>query len=364
MQIGCTKKLLDALAITVGATTPDKELFCWSANLLKIRHRKAVVVVNDSSRFGFVLYGLKARDLKQLQALIEDGIRQCLQDEGITAAVIDRYFAAAADVVFTKTRGRAAVARLSKACQRAELFADRLDNAELYQTELSKTINGELFKPAKDVDYAHPYELLIRDFKGLYGEKIIATKAADLLIRLDLGAYRASRRVVVPLGVTFNELHDIIQIAFDWQDSHLHEFNLFDEKGRCRINIISEFEDDFEPRQDCPIVLDKEIRVDGTIGDATKITYSYDYGDGWIHDITVRAIVSDYDKNYPTCLMAEGNRPPEDVGGIPGFKAYLAIMNDPEHPEYAAMKSWTDSKGYKDFDIDAANRRLRYVLGR
>ena len=159
-------------------------------------------------------------------------------------------------------------------------------------------------------------------------------------------------------------LHQIIQIAFDWQDSHLHDFNLFDEQGKCILTIISEFEMDVEPRPDCPMALDKDVRIDATIRDAKKIIYTYDYGDDWSHEITVQGIVSDYDKNYPLCIMAEGNRPPEDVGGIPGYEDYLEIMNNPDHPEYEDMKSWTAIQGYKDFDIDIANRRLRYILSR
>jgi len=218
--------------------------------------------------------------------------------------------------------------------------------------------------PGGSLQPSHPYELLIQDFQKVYGEKIIGMEGADLLIRLNLGAYYATRRLLVPMGITFKELHEIIQIAFDWQDSHLHDFNLFDENGKCILNIISEFEEDFEPRQDCPMVLDKDIRINGYIRDVKKIRYTYDYGDDWNHEITVQGTVSDYGKNYPLCIMAEGNRPPEDVGGIPGFEAYLEIMNNPDHPEYKDMKRWSASQWYKDFDIDVANRRLRYILSR
>lgn len=56
-------------------TAPPSEtndFFCWSANLITVKRRKAVVVVNDSNRFGFVLFGLKAKDFAQLDHLIAD----------------------------------------------------------------------------------------------------------------------------------------------------------------------------------------------------------------------------------------------------------------------------------------------------
>lgn len=362
MQIGCTKKIFDEISITPSESLEENDLFCWSANILTISRRKAIVVVNDSNRFGFVLYGLKAKDFNRLGELIIDGIRRCLKDENMKEEIIDKYLSESKDLVFSKTRGRISVARLNKACERVELFDDRLEISGLYQTDLSRTMNSDLFKPSKDVDYMHPYELFIQDFERLYGEKIIESEAADLLIKLDLGAYFASRRLLVPMNITFKELHEIIQVAFDWQDRHLHDFNLFDEKGNFILNIISEFEEVFEPRQDCLMLLDKEVPIDEYVRNRNKIVYNYDYGDNWIHEISVQGMVSDYDKNYPICIMAEGKRPPEDVGGIPGYEEYLEIMNNPDHPQYKNMKSWTASQWYRDFDIDIANRRLKHLL--
>jgi len=129
MQIGCTKKLLDTLDVTVCNQIEENDLFCWSANLLTIKRRKAVVVVNDSNRFGFVLYGLKAKDFKRLNALIEKGIRRCLRKEIIREEVIDQCFAQAKETVFTKTRGRVFVARLNRACGVIEFMEDQMDTS-------------------------------------------------------------------------------------------------------------------------------------------------------------------------------------------------------------------------------------------
>lgn len=362
MQIGCTKKLLDTLAVPLSDQTETNDLFCWSANLITINRKKAVVVVNDSNRFGFVLYGLKAKDFKGLKTHIENGIRRCLGHENIKEEVIQAYFDQAQELVFTKTRGRVAVARLNKACGVVECFGDRLDPAELYQSHVTRAINSDLFKTGKDGDYTHPYELIIQDFKAAFGEAIIEIEAVDVMIKLDLGATSASRRLIVPLGITFKELHQIIQIAFDWRDRHLYDFNLFDDAGHCVLNIISEYEEVFEPRADCPMLWDKDVWIDDYLKAGMKILYTYDYGDDWRHQLTVQGIVTDYDKNYPICIMAEGNRPPEDVGGIPGFEAFQEIINDPDHPEHAEVKRWIAGQWYEDCNIEIINRRLRHLL--
>jgi len=79
MIIGCTKKLQDEMGITADSGHEEKDLFCWSAHLVTVNRRKAVVVVNDSNRFGFVLYGLKAKDFKRMDELILQGIRSILK---------------------------------------------------------------------------------------------------------------------------------------------------------------------------------------------------------------------------------------------------------------------------------------------
>ncbi|HEY5556022.1 DUF6933 domain-containing protein [Acetobacterium sp.] len=164
MQIGCTKILLDTLDVKMCNQIEKNDLFCWSANLLTIKGRKAVVVVNDSNRFEFVLYDLKTKDSSQLKTLIENGIRRCLENENIKEEIIDQYFAQAKETVFTKTRGQVAVARLNRVCEYVEFMDDRMDTSDLYQTDVPGTMNSDLFKPSKTIDYANPYELLIQDF--------------------------------------------------------------------------------------------------------------------------------------------------------------------------------------------------------
>lgn len=361
MQICCTKKLLDEIKVVPEQLQEDNDLFCWSAHILTINRRKAVVVVNDSSRFGFVLYGLKAKDFSQLGDLIQNGIRRCLTDVGIKADVVDKYIGESADMFFTKTRGPRYVGRLNKACERVEIFDDRLELSALYQHAITKIMNNDLFKPSKELDYQKPNELLMQDFENRYGAGIIQCEAADLLIKLDLGAYTASRRILVPISITFEELHEIIQAAYDWEGHHLHGFNIYDKKGKCILNIIGEDEEVFDFRQVRPVALDKDVRIDEYVRKGYKIVYCYDYGDNWTHQISIRGIIPDYDKNYPTCVMGEGNRPPEDVGGIPGYEYFLEIMSDPNHDEYESMKDWVDGQWYRDFDMELVNRRLKYL---
>lgn len=91
MQIGYTKNLLDFISIKpVPADSSADPVLSWSANLIKIGHRK-VITAYDSSRCGFVLYGIKVGGVKKLDSLMLDGVRACLESESIAPELIEQY---------------------------------------------------------------------------------------------------------------------------------------------------------------------------------------------------------------------------------------------------------------------------------
>lgn len=345
------------------AEKPPKEepFFSWSANLLVVNRRRAVVVINDSNRFGFVLYGIRPRDFDRLSEMITAGIYRCLREEGIREAVIDAYLKAAGPLRFSKTAGRTQTARLVKACERVEIFAERLNKDVIYQPEMTHVVNGDLYRPEKNLDYTYPYVSLLADFEAFYGTPVVELTAVELLISLDLEVYTAIRRLTVPLMVSFRELHKIIQIAYDWRDQHLHDFDLMEPGGSYFLRIISEL-DDVDQGGGPPTAYEKNVSLGEVIEHLEKIFYTYDFGDNWRHEITVLGIRGDYDKNYPVCTLAEGNRPPEDVGGVGGYREFLEIMNNPDCPEYPETKAWLANQWYRELDMEVINRRLRHVL--
>ncbi len=63
---------------------------------------------------------------------------------------------------------------------------------------------------------------------------------------------------------------------------------------------------------------------------------------------------------YPRCLAGKRNCPPEDVGGVWGYQAFLEAMADPNHPEHEMYHEWIgDEFDPEAFDLDAVNRRLQ-----
>ena len=45
-------------------------------------------------------------------------------------------------------------------------------------------------------------------------------------------------------------------------------------------------------------------------------------------------------RSAAACIDGARARPPEDVGGVPGYERFLAIIADPDDPEHADTKRW------------------------
>ena len=64
-------------------------------------------------------------------------------------------------------------------------------------------------------------------------------------------------------------------------------------------------------------------------------------------------------QRYALCVAGENARPPEDVGGIPGYYELLEVIADPSHEEHESMVEWCGgSFDPRRFDIDAAHQSL------
>ena len=76
--------------------------------------------------------------------------------------------------------------------------------------------------------------------------------------------------------------------------------------------------------------------------DNAAATYSYDFGDGWMHAVTLREILDrDPRMAYPRCTGGGRACPPEDCGGPWGYPDFLQAISDPDHEEHESMLEWT-----------------------
>ncbi len=162
------------------------------------------------------------------------------------------------------------------------------------------------------------------------------------------------RRIDVPLSTTLAALHDIIQVAFRWTDSHLHEFVVSD-----RVYGVPSPEDEFYERK---VYKAASISMRALIDRGVdRFLYVYDFGDHWRHDVDIEEIFKgDATTEYPAFVDGARCCPPEDVGGTDGFMEFLEAALNPGHEEHKRMIEWY-GRPFDPADID--ERRVRMVLG-
>ncbi|MDP3432700.1 MAG: plasmid pRiA4b ORF-3 family protein [Bacteroidota bacterium] len=154
------------------------------------------------------------------------------------------------------------------------------------------------------------------------------------------------RQVIVPEKITFHKFHQLIQLVFGWEDYHLYQFSPKGYGSHPLISIPST-EDwdqaDYDPRK---------IKIN-QVFNAPKQTfdYIYDFGDDWIHRITLEKLLPEMIK-HPVCLDGKGTCPPEDCGGPWGYENLKQILADPKHEEHQEMKEWLGMAEDEDWDAN------------
>ena len=121
----------------------------------------------------------------------------------------------------------------------------------------------------------------------------------------------------------------MIQALFGWDGDHLYEFTVGKQRYSGAFGHLEETGHDHE------------VRITAALSAAKTITYVYDLGAYWEHEITLdKKLPLDPKRTYPVCIAFAGDSPVEypDVDYGDG----------PEEPE--------------PFDLDKVNRRLAGLL--
>lgn len=153
------------------------------------------------------------------------------------------------------------------------------------------------------------------------------------------------RRLRVSSRMTLGKLHQAIQAAMGWEDSHLHAFEINGRRYGDRT-IVDDVTDE------------KRLTLDGVMhSGVTSFTYAYDFGDDWEHTVVIEATApADDRKSYPACIAGKRNCPPEDCGGPWGYGRMLEILADPAHPEHAEQLAWVGNEfDPEDFAVAIAD---------
>ena len=171
------------------------------------------------------------------------------------------------------------------------------------------------------------------------------------------------RRLRIPEGITFHELNAIIQIAFNWNGYHAYSFEigaaLYGEGIFIELPELNNRWSDDETKNS------KKEKIDKYFEEYKKMKYTYDFGDDWVHDITVEKIVeTDIKLDNPICIKAKMAHLPEDCGGTWGYEDLLEVLSNPDDERYEEMSEWIDEdpvtwcENRTYVDIEEINKKL------
>ena len=164
------------------------------------------------------------------------------------------------------------------------------------------------------------------------------------------------RRLLVPGQVFLPTLHSIFQEAMGWRDSHLHQLRVGDSLYGMHVEDWEEIDEDE--------VDEAEVSVFDAFHDERRGVYDYDFGDSWHHEVIVESEWSiPKPLKHAVCVDGENRCPPEDVGGVHGYREFLAAIADPAHDEHESWLTWAggsfDPEAFDVAAVNAALQRLR-----
>jgi hypothetical protein len=155
------------------------------------------------------------------------------------------------------------------------------------------------------------------------------------------------RRLQVSAKTDLETLHVILQIAFGWTDSHLHQFLIDGQSYSLPEFGLDEFGDEIKN--------ERKTELDQLGLEAKKkFVYEYDFGDSWEHQVVVEKVVEkEPGAVYPRCVGGKRSGPPEDCGGVWGYEHLREVIKDPKDEEHQSMMEWLGGS----FDPEAFNEK-------
>ena len=178
------------------------------------------------------------------------------------------------------------------------------------------------------------------------------------------------REVLVPANYNFFQLNEIIQAVFNWDGSHLWQF---EEKAYESDFIVSLPNDDDFDMSPSMFYNAKTTSISSLLKNkGDKLEYLYDFGDDWVVKISLKEIL---DNKIPNAEVTnyKGDNMVDDIGGVWGYMEYRDFYNNLDKLSKKEKKdflagTWFDSEDeFKDFwenlrfDINYTNNLLQDI---
>jgi hypothetical protein len=205
--------------------------------------------------------------------------------------------------------------------------------------------------------------IVMPDLRPIKATRASKAKPADALYQFTITLLDSNppiwRRIHVQ-ECTLDKLHEHIQTAMGWTNSHLHHFRI-GEQLYGDPDLMQENFEDLEYKDSTTTSISDILP---RTGKRFRFQYEYDFGDSWYHEVLFEGVVQpDAKVKYPLCLEGARACPPEDCGGIWGYVDFVEAVQNPANERHEELLEWVGGRfDPEEFDPAQATKAMKQGL--
>jgi len=170
MNIIPTKKALPLFSSLKETTNSNLEessdFYSWHANYFTFNRKKVLVIVNDLSFSPIVLADINAKNKKDIEKYIKDGIKEVFSYSNVSTDQIDRYLLKIGKIDLSNNYSRSMISINNNMIQLVKCSLDDIDFTTILQPKIMKFLANVPFKSLTP-NFAFSTEIVERELNKL-----------------------------------------------------------------------------------------------------------------------------------------------------------------------------------------------------
>lgn len=146
LTIQCTKKLINELKTDIVQEKPlqPDPFYSWHSHLFFFNRKKCVIVMNNLTRYNFILMGLKKAEFMKYDQIVASAIVENLLAEGASEDTVDKYMQHCSPAIYRTTSERSIISQMNEMIMVAQdcMSLDRYNGIETNIAELNRYLNS------------------------------------------------------------------------------------------------------------------------------------------------------------------------------------------------------------------------------
>lgn len=206
--------------------TTTLPFYQWYGGSVQLGYDDLIVLTHELSGLTLLFLNAYEEDLSEFEDWFEEALFGILERIGFQNDAILSYLDGSPIFTFTEDADDRIGDKLAPIIEKLQNYPELMEEEYIFQEKWSSQINRLLSNYKSDYS---ANELFMQEWEKRMGHISIKTEMAELEIRLKRKNEEDRIRIVhVPMNITFDELHTVIQNVYLWKTRHLYHFILGD----------------------------------------------------------------------------------------------------------------------------------------